>query len=457
MLYLANWAFTQSTIPNNGFETWTNTEVKDSLEFWQTSTVQYAQFGVYIDNAVSIGNAQDGALAMHLETVVYQGDGYTDTLFGFMVAANASDDFIGFPYNDNIDALNGFYKNNHVVGDSAMIIVQLQSNGNVFSYTEYKISGNHPNWTAFNIPLNNAVLTPDSVFIGFISSDPFQTTNPQPGSWIDIDNISFSSTGGNTPAAIPNHSFESHIKEFIELPDNWWSFNEVLYLISGTECVTKSTDAFEGNYSLKLSTTQASIDQDLFSIFTNGQFNFAFGDLQGGIPFSAQPTELKGRYKFESPANDSAYILVEMFLNGSNFLTDFSFLPTSSFWTPFNMQLNPSQAPDSVRITFFSSEELGANLWLDDLNFFGGDVGLEENTSVDEINIYPNPANYYFNLQTKAAGTFSVFDLSGKLIESIQTIAQLTTINTTSWQSGYYLITFQTENGISKQKISIVK
>jgi len=446
----------QSSIENSGFENWTNTAVKDSIHHWSTSTNSFASNGVYLNNAYTIGNAQDGAQAIHIETIEYKGDGFSDTIFGYILAHDAPDDFIGFPYSSQIDELHGFYKNNHPPGDSALIIVQLQSNGNIYSYTEHKISGIHTNWTPFSILLNSATgITPDSVFVGFVSSNPFQSTSPQPGSWLEIDNISFSSSTGNIPQDIPNQSFENKSTSTIDLPDGWWSFNEILYLITGTECLTKTTDAYAGNYALQLSTTQEMVDANVIPVLTNGHFNLTNFSIQGGIPFIAQPDQLKGRYKFESPINDSAYILVEMLQNGAVIHTELSFLPTTSFWTPFNVVINLNQAPDSVRLTFYSSEELGANLWLDDLHFFGGDLGQNDLNPTEDFTVYPNPANESITIQLKEKGEVSVYDLTGNLVGSIQANAGTTKINTNLWEAGYYLMMVHTSSKYFTKKFCV--
>ena len=39
-------SFSQATISNQSFEDWENITVKDSLDYWATSTQQYQQMGV---------------------------------------------------------------------------------------------------------------------------------------------------------------------------------------------------------------------------------------------------------------------------------------------------------------------------------------------------------------------------------------------------------------------------
>ena len=70
--------------------------------------------------------------------------------------------------------------------------------------------------------------------------------------------------------------------------------------------------------------------------------------------------------------------------------------------------------------------------------------------------IYPNPANHYFNIDlTKERGSYSIYDLNGRLMDS-KLFDGSATVNVSNWSSGIYLVNIEFVNGfISREKIVI--
>src|SRR5687768_12883451 len=99
-------SFSQATISNSSFETWGNVVVKDSLDDWNTSTVQYQNQGILDVTNASAVPGYLGGTALHLETILWTdpGTGLDDTLFGYSILGNANGpDFLGIPYTDTVD------------------------------------------------------------------------------------------------------------------------------------------------------------------------------------------------------------------------------------------------------------------------------------------------------------------------------------------------------------------
>ena len=454
LILLSSIGFTQSTINNQGFENWEQIVVKDSIEHWKTSTQQYQSSGATVNNAYQVGNAQDGNKAIHVETIIHDINN-NDTLIGFITQLNADDDFLGFPYTDMVTNLKGWYKCNNIATDTAKALIILKKNGVIYSQSVYKFTGVVSTWTQFDLPLNNGnVMSPDSVFIGFVSSN-FEIDNyKEPGNWLEIDNIWFEN-GGNATSVIPGNSFENLIQESIEQPIDFWTFDYALYnMSSNIQNITKSSDAAQGNSSMRIEKFQANEDTGILALITNGNYSFQNG-LNSGTPFNAQPTDYSFQYKYSVATQDTAIALINFFKNGITMNLDSAvqLLPTN-VWTTTNISITLSQAPDSVRVTFFVGDSIGSVLLIDDIKFLGGDVGIENNNN-SNWTIYPNPANTEINIKDLSNSTISIVDISGKSIYLSNNTMDLVTVPTENWTNGIYFISIQKNNSVETKKIII--
>jgi len=65
----------------------------------------------------------------------------------------------------------------------------------------------------------------------------------------------------------------------------------------------------------------------------------------------------------------------------------------------------------------------GAGLYLDDIRFYDGALGIKETNKLAGVNVYPNPttdiANIEINLEEGANATFEVVDISGKTVMTL--------------------------------------
>ena len=452
-------SLSQTNVNDPSFENWGNIVVKDSIEFWTTSTQELQNNGIMdVNNSYQVGNAKDGNYAIHLETVFYDNNGSIDTLFGYAVKENVSNGFQGFPYNSQVDEFKGWYKSDIQGIDTAFVLVQLSLAGTIFDGGQFPIYGTNSTWTQFSIPLNNgSFITPDSVFIGFASSHFQNNTVIAEGSWIEIDSVGFDFSGPSTPAALPNFSFESLIQETIEQPTDWWSFDASLYSQFGTVSVTKSTDAQDGLASMRIETTIDLVNSSIPSIVSNGYFNFSSGWLAGGAPFNAQPDTFSVKYKFTPSGIDTAAVILESWNTTTGMLVDTIDIWTNGgTWTTKNIQLGYTEAPDSIRVSFFSGNNAGSVLLVDDIQFIGGDLGFEE-PQATTWNMYPNPANeniYVTNIEDNAK--VEIYNLNGQLIYSnYQTNNKQLNINVSDWENGIYLIKINSESSLKTKKIVV--
>ena len=463
-LVAINLGFTQISIHNSSFENWGNVLVLDSLDGWATSTMQSMYQGTDINNSYQVTNAQDGAYAYHLETVIYYDPNTSsdDTLFGYAIKEGADGaGFTGFPYTDTVDTFTGYFKCDVQVGDTAYAIVELMKNGSSYASGVYQFYGTQSTWTQFSMPiLNGGTDEPDSVFIGFASSDPFTTGIALDGSWLEVDNISFGYNAGSmtTPSAIPNYSFEDIYQEFIEQPTLWTTLDPLIFTAGGPQYATKSTDAAVGAYSIQIETTPFNFATNIPSIVTNGEFDFGTGSFVGGTPYGAQPAQLTGQVKYTPSGTDTALVWIEMWNQASGMLVSaYDTVLNAATWTPFSIDLNLTEAPDSMRIVLYSGDEMGSVFLVDDLAFVGGDLSTKQNTAIANWQLFPNPATTEINIIHEEVATIELLDLSGRVIytENVNNSIQ-TSIDVSNLPTGIYMVRLKDE-GISSIKKLIVE
>jgi len=451
---LASLSLAQTNVNNPSFENWENVVVKDSIEFWTTSTSDMQNSGnITINNTYQTGNAKNGNYAMHMETIVFDNNGSNDTIFGYCVKENVNNGFEAFPYNSQVNEFKGWYKCNTVNNDSAFVLVQLFLGGTLFDAGLFPMVGNVSSWTEFSIPLNNGnVLTPDSVFVGFVSSHFQNSTVVEPGSWLEVDSVGFAFNGvGATP--LPNFSFESLIQETIEQPTDWWSFDQSFYNQTGNTYVTKSTDTQDGVSSMRIETTPELVNLNIPALVSNGTFDFGIGWFVDGEPFNAQPDTFSVKYKYTPSGIDTAYVLVESWnANGSQVDTT-DMLPNTT-WSTHNIELSFTEAPDSMRISFYSGDNVGSVLLIDDIQFIGGDLGFNDSELL-EWSMYPNPATNEFTLTNVNNAQIEIYDLNGKLVYNNQVSNYQINVSTLDWQNGIYLVKIISNNLVQTKKLVI--
>lgn len=193
----------------------------------------------------------------------------------------------------------------------------------------------------------------------------------------------FVAVTSNGQSSIPNGTFESWDMVTYEYPQNY-PFNsnpEVFFQYQLPFNVEKTTDAFSGNYAVKL-TTVTSPTGTMFGYFINTNPNN--GDPStwtGGVPFNQIPSGIRGYYKYNVATGDSATIFATFSKNGSNVGSYmFNIGELHSTYTLFDFTFNPplTTIPDSVIFgaassNVFASDEgvAGSELFIDNVSFTG--------------------------------------------------------------------------------------
>lgn len=180
--------------------------------------------------------------------------------------------------------------------------------------------------------------------------------------------------------SIPNGNFESWDATTKTFPKNY-SNNSNVETRRGEFPVNceRSTDAFHGNYAVKL-TTVGDTSEGMFGYFINADTKDDPADWHGGLPYNEKPTGIRGHYKYDIKPGDTAHIIIAFSKNGSSIgFYNFPITGQSSSYTSFNFTLSPAltQTPDSVIFgavssnAFNESYELGSMLLLDSISLTG--------------------------------------------------------------------------------------
>lgn len=432
-LFTATTLTAQTQFPNSNFENWEDLDIKDSLDNW------FSLLGTFYPNAPNVMRIEEGVSgnAVFMQTIEdFEGD---LNPAGIILAQNIDDDAPeGYPYSSDVDALNAYLRYDIAPTDTGMVVVFLENDGFIFSFNTFPIYGVQSTWNLFTWDLGDPILTPDKVTIAFLTSG-YSDNEPIVESWMEVDSVYFTNLG-STPALLPNFNFEDWTTLTIETCSNWYSFDPILSGVFGFENITKSTDAYSGDYSLRMEVFATNVEEDVFPFISNGNFNFETEELEGGTEFTGDPLLFKGQYKFSSDGPDSSRIYLR-FWNEEGDIAEYldtTLLPVAD-WTEFSLPIDLGFTPDSA-LTFITGGKLeGAITYFDDLRFVYDDVSVSE-ISKPFFEAYPNPANEYINLILEEKNAVYITDLVGKKYVESQNSATTIQINTADWPNGIYLI-----------------
>ena len=209
---------------------------------------------------------------------------------------------------------------------------------------------------------------------------------------------------------IPNHSFENWTNN---KPDNWATSNQTIPLLGTFNTVSKeNADPQQGSASVKLSVLSINIPFSgtyrLPGLLTLGKLNIDVAaqtaSVTGGIPFNVTPEKLTGYYKYY-PANNDQCALgwgLTRWANGTRDTIGYGLIDTNvilNTWTYFEIPLRYHKplTPDTMNILFLNSNPLdgrdhtGTNMWIDNLSFVYGNVGIEGVSFSEQMCIYAQP------------------------------------------------------------------
>ncbi len=224
--------------------------------------------------------------------------------------------------------------------------------------------------------------------------------------------------------SVPNGGFESWQTTNFENPAFWQTANFENKSIGVVPVVaTKVTDAYHGNYALKLTSTPLGTNV-AFAWFANGSPSGTAG--KGGIPYNQQATGLRFHYKANIIGTDTVIFYCQFKKNGVAIGTYlYKFTSSQTNYTLFNPTFSPAltQTPDTIIIASASSNAFSNNAFqagnffqIDSLMFkgvafqpnnFNGDFENWQPITFYSLNGWPS-TQYIQRVTDSYSGTYAI-------------------------------------------------
>ncbi len=217
-------------------------------------------------------------------------------------------------------------------------------------------------------------------------------------------------TAGSIAQQVPNGSFETWTSGE---PDQWNTTNtNLLGLVDFTTVTKDLTNPQQGSASAKLTVVTKTIPfvgtYTIQGALTLGTLNIdpvaQTAILTGGYPFTGMPQKLTGYFKYQPVGNDTCYLGWGLTRRNNGVQDTIGFgaidtMGTFNTWTYFEIPLEYLiwESPDTMNILFVNSNPLdgqnhtGTKMWVDNLSFVYGTVGIEGVTFAKGLNIYAEP------------------------------------------------------------------
>ncbi len=440
-LTIANTFGQYGQVPNGGFENWTTTDVYNYTNVWKCSN-QVEWVGV--ETTVKSTDAFLGTYSAELKRLDFNGnEGFGYVFLGSVGQAGPDPTH---PFLTSFDQVRFNYKANITGGDAYVIVIR--SLGGVESTPEL-IAANITNqaaWTeaTVNIPIG----TQDSMFLGVVLGNPFTQDFPQIGSWAKVDNIRTYS-GGVQTVALPDFSLENWATLSNEKANDWYDLN-ILQFGLAAPSVTKTTDKHAGNFAVRLENALLLNSDSAIALLSLAPFD----GNEIAVPYTGTPTTFSGWYKYSNATTDTAYIQVAFYENGNAVGYHAEELFAVGAYTQFTSPLILIGTPDSISINVTTGNNLSSVLFLDDLAFSGGNVGIEEVSSMKVI-LFPNPATEELFINVNESFDYSIVNMQGQEVMSQTKNLGIQKIDISALNTGSYQVIIKTKETVKIEKLII--
>ncbi|HPE86161.1 MAG: PCMD domain-containing protein [Bacteroidales bacterium] len=279
---------------------------------------------------------------------------------------------------------------------------------------------------------------------------------------------------------LPNSGFEIWYNQGNYMnPQEWDTPNSALSFL-GITPVTRSNDAYSGDYSLRLE-TKSLFTAIVPAVATLGTITVDLVNqnaaIDGGIPYTNRPQRMEGFYKYTPQGIDSCAFIALFFkynteLNQRDTLGHAMFFNPNAVteWTHFSAEVNWSSTanPDTTNIILLSTSNVaqtlpGSVLLADNISYESG-VGIEQNNPNNklQVELFPNPATNRITVsiafhEEEIAGTLKIYSSSGKLIRYEKEITSGSTLNVSRLPEGIYYYHFTSpDNDTKSGKLFII-
>lgn len=281
---------------------------------------------------------------------------------------------------------------------------------------------------------------------------------------------------------IPNGSFETWVNGE---PEHWKTSNQSFLGLLNFTTVTKDlTDPQSGSTSVKLTVETKTVQflgtYSMPGVLTLGKLNIDIAaqtaNVTGGVPFTGRPVKLTGYYKYHPVNNDFCALgwgLTKWNTNTRDTI-GFGAIDTNvtlNSWTFFEIPLTYllPETPDTMNVLILNSNPVdglthtGSTLWLDNLSFDYGNVGIEGLTFAREVSIYAEPYSKQLVLSSSFAQQekmdVSLFNMGGEETRKWKLYMRHSTehLDISNLPSGTYVIRISTGKRIlDSRKITVL-
>lgn len=419
--------FLQAQVVNGTFEAWNSTSYSEP-NGWSTGN-QESIPSIGVAPVTQVQGVTGSAVRM--ETMVISGD----TAQAYIANGDPMSGTGGIPINQIPSSITGYFRYNLPNNDTALILVMFKLNGQIISSDIFKIkgTGSQNTFTSFSFPLS-VPTTPDSVIVAATCSNLIDNIGVEAGSWMELDGLTFS----NPTIAIPGASFENWTSESFDIAQQWETNGDA----------QKTTDAYQGNFAIKLTTVDYGNGNIGSASITNGHFTNN-GPPSGGCPFTSMSDTLTGYYKYIANNNDSANIGINLTANGNNVGGGGINLPPVTTYTYFEMPIWSMSTPEFLAISASSSKwpytqsSAGSTLYLDNIALKSElTLGMKNINFNRSVSVYPNPATdvLKINLNDIISGSVyvTISDVSGRVVMTEKMNSSNSQINIESLNTGIY-------------------
>lgn len=374
MILLASCERQSPTIPNGDFESMDTLAYSIPTHALETSNPQSYVMCGSIFNCLRVGDAYHGRYAIKLITVRGMKDNCAGYFSNCHLNGHAPTWLGGVPYDQRPTGLNVYYKSDIAIGDSALILINFKKGGKSLGYYPLKLYGKHNTYTHISFPFDPPLKTdPDTVMFAAVSSDLTDSLAVSiPGSWIQLDDISF--IGVKKQPDMFDGDFEQWENRIYVTPRYW------IFQSGQGEGVSLTSDAYRGSHALELTTFLGDENGKPVSnpgSVENGSWNKKIEHLSSGFPFHGMQDTLVFYYKYTPVlSGDSALVYILFRGNGEDLQHIQTTLGASGIYRPRRVPINLKQRPDTAVIRILSSSwdstglnHIGSVLRIDDLHF----------------------------------------------------------------------------------------
>lgn len=469
VLALSTKGYSQSVIPNGGFEQWeTRTLYQEFPPYGTSNPFVYFAGSHFQPNVPPVGGCA-GSQALRMENIQV---GQGVQLGALVVGTFGSQNYGGLAYTEQPDSVFLTLRYDFAGGEAGIVAFYFTtSDTTTVSNIIQTISGSQTTCTTIGFDLPSFTSAPDSLAI-LISSGDFNS--PVVGSWVELDSMYFSGTA----SPLPNSGFE--ITESLEVRDpvGWTSGNDIQAAISGGEPMIEEevfpNNIFEGASALSITSRLISSDSNVTGIIINGQN--LLGDAGGGQAYKGNLEDiLSGQYRYAPVGNDTGMVFLRFFsyepMGDSTIIhleTGIPLLPTGSGYECFEVPYSLAQMPDSFLIGFGSSDVdhifsaaepgIGSNLLIDIIDFRScPTTSIDPLWSSSDFQVFPNPTSdlVYLRYDPIPGESYrlDLITLDGRTVQqqlitpSFDDNSRNIELHLSSLAPGYYFLSLKSEDG----------